>query len=60
MALPIGNTPILYGQEAEKFTKKIEEDLKKPVGLTPTPKLKDARKRIAKHARRNKRSINRD
>lgn len=46
MALPIGSTPTLYGKEAEEFTKKIEEDLKKPVGLIPTPKLEEARKRI--------------
>ena len=52
MALPIGPTPTLYGKEAEEFTKKIEEDLKKPVGLTPTPKLAEARRRMAAKAKR--------
>lgn len=48
MSLPIGATPILKGKEADEFLKRLEADLKKPVGLTPTPKLGEALAKIRK------------
>lgn len=46
MPIPIGVTPVLRGKEATAFLKRLNDDLKSPVGLTPTPKLKDAIKLI--------------
>ena len=42
MSIPIGVTPVLTGKEAAAFLKRLNDDLKNPVGPTPTPKLKDA------------------
>jgi hypothetical protein len=50
MALPITPTPKLDSQESEKFLKRVERDLKRPVGLTPTPRLKEAEKAIRRYA----------
>ena len=50
MALPITPTPKLDSQESEKFLKRVERDLKRPVGLTPTPRLKKAEKAIRRYA----------
>ncbi len=50
MALPIAETPVLTGQDAEDFSATIEKDLKNPSRLVPTPKLKQARKLIKQHA----------
>lgn len=49
MAQPIGATPVLTGKEAAEFITKLHKDVKKPVGLIPTPKLKEARKLIDKN-----------
>jgi len=38
--------PILNEEEWEDFEKKIEEGLKNPVGLVPTPRLKNVVKLI--------------
>lgn len=46
MPLPIEATPILEGEDAEKFFAKIKEDLKTPTSLIPTPKLEQAREKI--------------
>jgi hypothetical protein len=46
MSLPIEATPILEGEDAEKFFAKIKEDLKTPTSLIPTPKLEQAKKII--------------
>ncbi|MBA7610813.1 hypothetical protein ES703_18027 [subsurface metagenome] len=51
MALPIGSTPVLKGEEATKFIAMIHEDAKIPAKLTPTPKLEKARKLIKEYAR---------
>ena len=50
MALPIAETPVLTGQDAEAFSATIEKDLKNPSRLIPTPKLEQARKLIRQHA----------
>jgi hypothetical protein len=54
MALPIAPTPILRGKEAVDFFRRIEEGLKKPIPLTPTPKLEKAKKLIKEYADRRK------
>lgn len=54
MALAIAPTPTLYGKDAERFTKKVEEDLKKPVRPTPTPKLAKARRLVREYAAKHK------
>lgn len=46
MPLPIEATPILEGEDAEKFYDRIKEDLKTPTFLVPTPKLEQAKKLI--------------
>jgi hypothetical protein len=54
MALPIAATPVLTGQDAFVFCRTIEEDLKKPTRLIPTPKLEAARKKIQQYASERK------
>lgn len=54
MALPIAATPVLTGQDARSFSDKIENDLKKPSRLIPTPKLEQARELIKRHASQKK------
>lgn len=49
MSLPIGETPFLTGQDAIDFERKLEEGLKHPAKLTPTPKLKQAIKIIKQY-----------
>ena len=49
MARPIAATPILRGKEAAKFLTVLHDDLQKPVGLTPTPKLSKAHKLIKEY-----------
>jgi hypothetical protein len=57
MALPIAATPVLTGQDAKAFSATIEQDLKKPSRLVPTPKLEQARKLIKQqHASKRKES----
>jgi len=51
MSIPIGVTPGLTGKEATAFLKRLNDGLKRPVGLTPTPKLKDAMVLIRKHGK---------
>ncbi len=46
MSKPVLPTPTLKRAEAKKFERKIKEGLKKPAGLVPTPKLKQARKML--------------
>lgn len=54
MALPIAPTPILTGQDAKEFYKKIDHGLKNPVYPVPTPKLDHAKRLIKEYAARNK------
>ena len=49
MALPIAATPVLKGREASDFLRRIENDLQKPLGYTPTPNLGKAKELIKKH-----------
>lgn len=54
MALPIAPTPILTGQDADEFDKKMEHGLKNPVYPVPTPKLNNAKRLIKEYADRLK------
>lgn len=54
MALPIAPTPVLCGSDAVDFFKTVCNDLKKPVGPVPTPKLEQARALIMKYAAERK------
>lgn len=54
MALPIASTPKLNAKETSKFFKEVEEGLKHPVGLTPTPKLAEAKRAIREYAAKRK------
>ncbi len=57
MALPIGVTPILTGKAAAEFLTKMHKDAQRPVGLTPTPKLEEARKLIKKYAEHQQKRV---
>ena len=46
MSKPITPTPKFNMKETEEFLRQIEEGLKHPVGLVPTPKLEEVHKRI--------------
>jgi hypothetical protein len=54
MALPIAPTPTLKGKEAIDFMQRLEEDLKRPAYLTPTPKIENAKRLIKEYAERLK------
>lgn len=45
-------TPTLYGEDAVKFIKNIEEGLKNPTGPVSTPKLKLAVKKVLEYAKK--------
>jgi hypothetical protein len=57
MAMPIVPTPVLWGRDAEKFEKKIAEDLKNPTTLKSTPKLEEARVLAREYAQRGKKHL---
>ena len=46
MALPIGDTPILSGEDLENFERKIIEGLKNTAHYIKTPKLAEARRLV--------------
>ena len=46
MTLKIQPTPILKGEDAERFEIRIFQDLKKPSKLIETPKLEQARELV--------------
>lgn len=50
MARPISPTPVLVGQDAVDFAKRIDADLKKRVRLVPTPKIERARALVKQYA----------
>lgn len=50
MATPIAPTPVLKGKEALEFQKRLESDLKRPVSLVETPKIRKARELIKQYA----------
>lgn len=55
MARPITPTPKLNTHESEEFLRRMDEDLKAPLRLQPTPKLKEAQALIRKDAEDRKR-----
>jgi hypothetical protein len=56
MALPITPTPVLEGEDAENFIRRLHEDLKTPATLVPTPKIEQARKLVREYARQQQRT----
>jgi hypothetical protein len=58
MALPIAATPVLTGSDADKFTKTVDQDLKKPAHLIATPKLEQGLGLVRKYAAERKKSTN--
>jgi hypothetical protein len=54
MARPISPTPKLDKKSSEYFLKRIESDLKKPIGAVATPRLENAVTMIMADAHRNK------
>ena len=54
MALPIGPTPVLEGEDAIKFLEKVNAEKDKKVSLRPTPKLEELRLKIIADAKRPK------
>lgn len=54
MAMPITPTPVLEGEEAEKFWSKVESEKDYKLDLVPTPKLEELRREILANAERRK------
>jgi hypothetical protein len=54
MAIQIAPTPVLEGQEAADFLKKIAKEQNEKKSLTPTPDLQVVRDRILSNARSGK------
>ena len=52
MAIPITPTPVLEGEEAEKFWDKVETEKNKRLDLISTPKLEELRRKIVNNAKR--------
>ncbi|MFH1113584.1 MAG: hypothetical protein V1792_06650 [Pseudomonadota bacterium] len=52
MAIPITPTPVLEGEEAEKFWDKVETEKNHRLDLIPTPKLEELRREIVNNAKR--------
>jgi len=48
MSIPIALTPILNGKNARRFDRLVKQGLKNPVEFVPTPRIEEAKKRIAK------------
>ncbi len=46
MARPITGTPPLSQEEWDRFIYRVDRDKEKKVGLVPTPKLKEAVRKI--------------
>lgn len=57
MALPIGATPVLRGEEAVRFIVRVHRNANKPVSIVPTPKLGQASKLIQANASSRKPSV---
>ncbi|MBN1366073.1 MAG: hypothetical protein JW976_14805 [Syntrophaceae bacterium] len=54
MALPIAPTPKLDVKASSFFLRRIEKDLRKPMGAVATPRLNKAIKKIMADAHKNK------
>lgn len=50
MAMPIKPTPRLTARASEDFIRRVEENLRNPVGLVATPRLKETEEKITKQA----------
>jgi len=50
MARPITPTPRLNVKESEAFRERLVRDLRKPLTLVPTPKLKEALEFLSRDA----------
>ena len=57
MSQPIGATPVLKGKEAVEFLAKLHADEKKPVRLTPTPKLDKAHELAKQYAEQRQKHV---
>jgi len=53
MAQPISPTPVLVGQDAVAFAKRLKVDLRRPVHLVPTPKIEKAKALVKQYANRD-------
>jgi hypothetical protein len=54
MAIRIAPTPVLEGQEAADFLKRVAKEQKEKKSLTPTPKLQGARSKLMADVRSRK------
>jgi hypothetical protein len=52
MATPIRPTPVLKGEEALAWRKKIDSEKQKKVGPVPTPELDDLRRAVLADAKK--------
>lgn len=52
--MEIAPTPVLRGEYALEFERKIEQGLKKPAKLIPTPKIENARKLVIAYVSKHK------
>jgi hypothetical protein len=57
MALPIGETPILKGKEANRFLDIVQADMKKPARPIPTPNLHKVQQLIKDDAQRRQKHL---
>lgn len=53
MAMPIHPTPTLVGEDAERFLKQVEENLKKPLKRTSPLCLEAAKNKVLEYVRNN-------
>ncbi|MDM8514967.1 hypothetical protein QUF76_02115 [Desulfobacterales bacterium HSG16] len=51
MALSITPTPVLKGEDADKFSEMIEDGLCHPVGLIPTPDINNALQMVREYVK---------
>jgi hypothetical protein len=54
MAIPIAPTPVLEGQEAADFLRRIAKEEKEKKSLTPTPRLQAVHVKLLANARPTK------
>lgn len=54
MAMRIAPTPVLEGEEAADFLKRVAKERTDKKSLTPTPKLQGARTKLMANARSGK------
>jgi hypothetical protein len=52
MAIPIAPTPVLEGEDAEKFWSKVKAEKNQKLELVPTPKQEEFRREIVTDAQR--------